>query len=195
MTTFSLLLCIPLALSCAIGYRSTCNSTLQGALLPHRIAYRSAQLFGALLVFIVAWFHSPTILIMCVPVAVILLYAGAVFSLAMLSHRLNEEDPCTEQHEFAEAFVSTGISVTFLMGTVLLIAAALSYLPGLQNGHYVSIMDQLLCHGLLLGVNAALLCLLLHQMFFFLKHPAESANASQAMLEFQERIKNPPTMR
>lgn len=195
MTTFSLLLCMLLALSCAIGYRSDRNSTLQGALLPHRIACRSAQLCGVLLVLVVAWLHATNLLIACVPAAVALLYAGGMFLFAALSRRLHWEEPCVGRYEFVETFVSTGISVTLLVGAVLLLAVAASYLPGLQDSRHISAMDQMLCHGLLLGVNTAHLCLLLHQIFLFSQHPVEKIDASQAMLKFLEKIKNPPTMR
>lgn len=195
MTKFSLAMCICLVISCSLGYHLSCNSALQGALLPRQISCRTAQLFGTLFVLIVTWFHAPNLLTATIPLAISLLYAGTAVGLAILSTRPHKVCQCAGLREFVEVSVSTGISVTFSMGIALLTIAVLTHLPAFQANGFVSAFDQLLCHSLLLLINTLLLCLLFHQMFFLMKHPGEKGSANQAALEFQERSKNPPTMR
>lgn len=192
MTKCCLFLVSVVIAGCFAGYETASRDLLQQVFLARKLTHRLAECLCAALVLLVQAFFSPAALLWIIPVVLCVLYVLSTVGLEWL-FKHKESNSCTDDHrkKVRETALCTFISCLAFVGTGLLVSQAIIHSPNLAAQFCISAMDQIICCGMSMGVNALLLAGLVHYLLILRMHPSDDDNPSRELLRLRKELRVP----
>lgn len=192
MTKCGLILAAVVVTGCFSGYEAASRDLLQQVFLARKLTHRLAECLCVALVLLVQVFFSPLALLWIIPVVVCALYVLGAFGLERL-FKYKESNLCTDDYrkKVRETALCTLISCLAFVGTGLLVCQAIIHSPDLTARFCVSTIDQIICCGLSMGVNALLLTGLVHYLLILRMYPSDDDNPSRELLRLRKELRVP----
>lgn len=189
--TSTCFLLVPVAVAgCVAGYETSSRDLLQQVFLARKLTHRLAECLCAALVLLLQMFFSPAAALCVIPAVVAGLYILGAFGLNRL-FKSKESNLCTDDHrrKAQETVLCTLISCLVFVGIGFLVCLTAAYSPNMVKQLSISALDQIVCCGISMGVNALLLAALVHYLLVLRMHPSDDDNASRELMRLRKELR------